>query len=100
MSTPDPPDPKAAPDPKAVGAEIRRLLLSLRSPDHAPESGWQSYSTDALRREALDHAGFCWLAPGEMAPGCCCPWSVDEPQGPRVVLERRLAAADEPKEKP
>lgn len=76
------------PTPQSVGAQIRALLLSLKDPNQ--KAGWGSYATDDLRREALDYAGICWLAPGEMAPGCCCDWSVEKPQGPRERLVFRL----------
>jgi hypothetical protein len=78
------------PDPKSVGRQIRTLLLSLKAATDPGVSPWQSHSTDALRRAALDYAGICWLAPGEMAPACCCAWSDDAPDGPRRELEARL----------
>lgn len=80
-------------DPKFVGAQIRALLLSLSAPDHTEEEeahGISNHSTDELRREALDHAGICWLAPGEMAPSCACEWSPERPGGPREALRLRL----------
>lgn len=76
--------------PNEVGTEIRRLLMSLHAPGHTLDderAGHMSYSTDELRRQALDRAGICWLAPGEMAPGCCCPWTPEETTGPRLRLE-------------
>lgn len=76
-------------DPKVVGAEIRKLLLGLRDPAHPVDDGpWQHHGTDRLRREALEYAGICWLAPGEMAPACACPW--DDGHGanePRIRME-------------
>lgn len=78
-------------DSKEVGAQIRALLLSLRDPNH-PKG--ESYATDELRREALDYAGFCWLAPGEMAPGCCCDWDLDHPDGPRKRMQERIRMID------
>lgn len=84
-----------------TGREIRRLLLSLRAPEHSPDSEYAcSYATDELRRRALEVAGICWLAPGEMAPTCCCDWSPERPEGPRLRLEedqaeRRKLWADE-----
>lgn len=75
--------------PAGVGARIREMLFSLREPshtEHSEDEGWNSYGTDALRREALDRAGFCWLAPGEMAPQCACKWSLEHPSGPRETL--------------
>src|ERR1700674_2892280 len=54
-------------DARAVGQQIRELLLALRHPNGG-------YSTDQLRAEALQYAGFCWLAPGELAPECACDW--------------------------
>lgn len=80
--------------PKLIGVQIRALLLSLRDPNHKGGTGWQSYATDDLRREALDYAGICWLAPGEMAPGCCCDWSLEKPEGPRLRLLERLEEAN------
>lgn len=65
--------------PDETGREIRRLLLALRAPEHGPDSS--NYVTDDLRRRALEVAGICWLAPGEMAPMCCCEWSPDDPTG-------------------
>jgi len=63
------------PTPEAVGAEIRRLLLSLRHPEHiGMREGWNHHGTDELRKLALDYAGVCWKAPGELAPGCSCSW--------------------------
>lgn len=53
-----------APTPDAVGAEIRRLLLTLRHPDHIGDSG--HYGTDELRAKALDLAGICWNGSGKM----------------------------------
>lgn len=79
--------------PETVGAEIRRLLLSLRVAEHPVEreqDGWNNYGTDDLRRRALDLAGICWLAPGEMAPQCCCDWSPQDPEGPRLRMQERL----------
>jgi hypothetical protein len=64
--------------PAQVGAEIRKLLYELHAPGHTDDqerAGVFSYATDALRREALEAAGFCWKTPGEMAPECGCPWS-------------------------
>ena len=61
---------------QAAGDEIRRILLSLHAPGHTKADehiGWNSYSTDDLRKKALDAAGICWKAPGEMAPACGCP---------------------------
>lgn len=77
-------------DPKQVGAEIRALLLSLHAPDHPKGSAWQSHATDELRRQALDYAGFCWLAPGEMAPECFCDWDLEHPEGPRKRMQERI----------
>lgn len=80
--------------PDEVGREIRRLLMSLHAPGHTLEderAGHMNYGTDDLRRQALDHAGICWLAPGEMAPGCACEWSPEQPEGPRLQLEERFA---------
>lgn len=62
--------------PEAVGAEIRRLLLALRATGHTGEEervGHLHHGTDAMRAEALDRAGICWKAPGELAPACTCP---------------------------
>lgn len=65
-------------DPKTVGLEIRRLLLSLRHPDHRLDSEYNGhYGTDLMRREALQIAGICSLDNGELAPMCCCGWSED-----------------------
>jgi hypothetical protein len=77
---------------EAVGARIRDMLFSLVSDGHSREEdlrGVHSHATDELRRTALDHAGFCWVAPGEMAPSCGCSWTHDQPQGPRVRLRRQ-----------
>jgi hypothetical protein len=68
---------------REVGAQIRALLMSLT----APEGG---HSTETLRKIALQHAGFCWLAPGEMAPACCCPWSEVAPEGPMTLAQTRM----------
>lgn len=73
--------------PDEVGQEIRRLLLSLRSPEHGPGPYVQNYATDELRRRALEVAGICWLAPGEMVPGCCCEWSPEDPTGAAKRVE-------------
>jgi hypothetical protein len=65
--------------PAQVGAEIRKLLFELRTPGHTEDqeqAGIFSYATDTLRREALNAAGICWKTPGEMAPGCGCPWAL------------------------
>lgn len=81
------------PTPDEVGREIRRLLTLLHAPGHTLEdefAGRMNYDTDELRRQALDRAGICWLAPGEMAPGCACPWSPEAPEGPRLALEERM----------
>lgn len=66
--------------PDAAGLEIRRLLLALRAPEHGSE-GDLHHGTDSLRRRALEVAGICWRAPGEMAPKCGCAWSFDDPAG-------------------
>lgn len=74
---------------EAIGTRIRDMLFSLVSDGHSREEdlrGVHSHATDELRRTALDHAGFCWVAPGEMAPSCGCSWTHDQPQGPRVRL--------------
>lgn len=79
--------------PDEVGAEIRRLLMSLHAPGHTLDderAGHLNYATDELRMQALDRAGICWLAPGEMAPACCCDWSPEKPEGPRLRLEERM----------
>lgn len=80
--------------PRAAGARIRALLFSLRASDHSPDDecgGWNNYTTDGLRRAALDHAGLCWSTPGEMAPRCGCNWSAEAPEGPREAFaEARL----------
>ena len=81
-------------NPKEVGAQIRALLLSLRAPDHPKGSAYESYATDELRREALDYAGFCWLVPGEIAPGCCCDWDLEHPDVPRKRLQERIRTID------
>ena len=62
-------------DPKIVGAEIRRLLFSLHAEGHTEadeKSGVMNYNTDALRKRALEEAGFCFTLNGEMAPACGC----------------------------
>lgn len=66
-------------DAKRVGAEIRRLLKSLRHQDDdcGPGGGWNHNGTDALRTEALRYAGICSLANGELAPSCGCGWTAD-----------------------
>jgi hypothetical protein len=69
--------------PAQVGAEIRKLLFELYAPGHTADqerAGAFNYDTDTLRREALDAAGICWKAPGEMAPGCGCPWVPRDPE--------------------
>jgi hypothetical protein len=79
--------------PDEVGQEIRRLLMSLHAPGHTIEderAGHLNYATDELRRQALDRAGICWLTPGEMAPACCCEWSPEKTEGPRLRLEERF----------
>jgi len=89
--------------PSEAGQEIRRLLMSLHAPGHTLDderAGRLNYATDELRQQALDRAGICWPAPGEMAPACCCPWSPEKPDGPRVRMEedkdeRRKLWADE-----
>lgn len=89
--------------PDETGREIRRLLMSLHAPGHTLDDerrGSLNYATDELRQQALDRAGICWLTPGEMAPACCCEWSPDKPEGPRLrmqenVEERRKLWADE-----
>lgn len=75
-------------DPKEVGAQIRALLFSL-GPVYVDCS---SYSADEARRKALEYAGICWLAPGEMAPQCCCEWSIESPEVPRKELQRRISS--------
>ncbi len=95
--------PACAPTPVEGGKEIRRLLMALHASGHTLDdecAGVLNYSTDELRRQALDRAGICRLAPGEMAPACCCPWSLEKPEGPRLRLEedqaeRRALWADE-----
>lgn len=80
-------------DAKQIGAQIRALLFSLYAPGHSAEiekTGRHSYATDELRRSALDHAGICWFSPGEMAPGCCCDWDIDNPSQPREKYINRL----------
>src|SRR5574342_388270 len=80
--------------PDEIGKEIRRLLMSLHAPGHTLDDesvGILNYSTDELRRQALDRAGICWLVPGEMAPSCCCSWSPEKPEGPRLRLEEDQA---------
>lgn len=67
---------RALSTPAEIGAQIRELLLTL----HADRGG---YDTAEQRRDALDHAGFCWCAPGEMAPGCGCAWSPKNAGEPR-----------------
>lgn len=81
--------------PAQVGAEIRRLLFSLRHPDDDGVGPWQHYGTETLRAEALDYAGICFLSPGEMAPECTCEWGPDNLNGPRRALVERLDTAGE-----
>ena len=60
-----------------AGEQIRKILQSLRAEGHSLQQevwGLHNHGTDALRKLALDVAGICWKAPGEMAPGCGCPW--------------------------
>lgn len=55
--------------PETVGAEIRRLLVTLRAPGHTVEeerTGVMNYATDILRAQALDAANICWLGSGKM----------------------------------
>lgn len=80
--------------PESVGSHFRRELFKLRAAGHTEEQerrGLNSHATNAHRVAALDHAGFCWLHPGEMAPGCGCPWSATSPSGARERAETRLA---------
>ena len=73
------------PTARDVGAQIRELLLSLK------DTGASGYALDQLRAEALQHAGFCWIAPGEMAPQCCCEWDPEtNPSGPMLRAMLRM----------
>lgn len=79
---------------QGVGARIRSMLESLVAAGHTVEEdrrGYHHHGSDALRRSALDHAGFCWLAPGELAPSCGCAWAHDRPEGPRHRLAESRA---------
>jgi hypothetical protein len=80
-------------DAKAIGLKIREMLFSLYASNHSEEQekrGVHSYATDELRGIALAYAGFCRLAPGEMAPGCGCDWSEEQPGGPQEKLWDRM----------
>ncbi len=89
----------APPTAREVGRQIRDLLLSLRAHGHEPGGIWQNYSTDQLRAEALQHAGFCWLTPGEMAPECVCDWHPDtNPAGPMLQAMVRMHGEDRVRE--
>jgi hypothetical protein len=78
-----------------TGREIRRMLRALKHPKHDVNSPYQHYGTDKLRQTALDHAGFCWSGRGEMAPDCCCEWSDEHPEGPRLRSESAEARQEE-----
>lgn len=57
------------PTPESVGAEIRRLLLTLRVEGHTAEQeqqGRYNYGSDQLRSRALDIANICWFGSGKM----------------------------------
>lgn len=60
-------------DPISVGHKIRELLLGLGETMYDKYS--HSYSNNELRAQALEAAGFCWKAKGELRPGCCCEWT-------------------------
>ena len=73
------------PTAREVGRQIRGLLLSLK------DTGARGYDLDLLRAQALQHAGFCWSSPGEMAPQCCCAWDPDgDVAGPMREVMRTL----------
>ncbi len=90
--------------PEAVGAEIRRLLLTLRDPaDTNPSTG--HYGTDILRARALDLAEICWFGTGVLhnaehrcngRPECLDDASARYRENPDTVpsLKARLAAAE------
>lgn len=58
--------------PVAVGHALRETLQALRHPDDAAVEGVHHRDTVALRAAAIEHAGFCLLRLGEMAPACGC----------------------------
>lgn len=71
-----PPTVNQSPDStKVIGLQIRKLLMSIRAPHHSAEAeraGRCYYETNDLRREALEYAGVCFVAPGELTPACSC----------------------------
>ncbi len=65
-----------------AGDQIRSLLLALRAPGHSESeerAGTCSYATNDLRGAALERAGICFKAPGEMRPQCGCEPAKDNP---------------------
>jgi hypothetical protein len=64
--------PEVPMEPKDVGARIREMLLALRKQAGEEPGPWISHAADEACRIALEGAGFCWRARGEMRPWCGC----------------------------